>query len=179
MTISLMGINDGRSIGLSGFPDISTNLHGILVMLMLKSHTHVVFLQFSYHKCCRQTCMPDPKGLMDSILWPPSDFDMGIQTTRIIPGFLAHALAGMLVSHWLHLHPIDIVKTIIQSLTIGHRFLFHNLGFVMSERGMLILKSKQLPINFSFDWLPGLMCCLVLFKKISIVVSWILGIRVL
>ena len=66
-------------------------------------------------------------------------------------GFLASAFAGMLVSLWLHLHPIDIVKTIIQSLTIDHRFLFHNLGSIMSERGMLLLKSKQLPVNFSFD----------------------------
>ena len=86
MTISLMGINDGRSIGLSGFPVISMNLHGILsVTLMLKYHTHVVFLQFSCRKCCRQTCIPDPKGLVVSILWPPSDFGMEIQTTRIIP----------------------------------------------------------------------------------------------
>ena len=86
MTISLMGINYGRSVGLSGFPIISMNLHGILlVMLMLKSHTHVVFLKLSYHKCCRKTCIPDPKGLVDSILWPPSDFGMESQTTRIIP----------------------------------------------------------------------------------------------
>ena len=77
-------------------------------------------------------------------------------------GFLEGALAGMLVSHWLHLHPIDIVKTIIQSLTIGHRFLFHNLGSIMSERGMLLLKSNKLPVNFSFHLL-GLMCCLVFF----------------
>ena len=65
--------------------------------------------------------------------------------------FLVGALAGMLVSHWLHFHPIDIVKKIIQSLTIGHRFLSHNLGSIMSERGMLLLNSKLLLVNFSFD----------------------------
>ena len=64
---------------------------------------------------------------------------------------MAGALTGMLVSHWLHLHPIDIVKTIIQYITIGHRFIFHNSGSIMSERGMLLLKSKKLPVNFSFD----------------------------
>ena len=66
-------------------------------------------------------------------------------------GFLEGALDGMFVSLWLHLHPIDIVKIIIKSHTIGHRFLFHNLGSIMSDRGMLILKSKQLLVNFSFD----------------------------
>ena len=66
-------------------------------------------------------------------------------------GFLAGVLAGMFVSLWLHLHPMDILKTIIQSRTIGHRFLFHNFGSIMLKRGMLLLKSKQLPIIFSFD----------------------------
>lgn len=47
---------------------------------------------------------------------------------------LAGALAGMFVSLWLH--PIDTVKTIIQSRTVGHRLLFHNLGSIMSERGI-------------------------------------------
>ena len=74
-----------------------------------------------------------------------------VKPLELYLGFLAGALAGMLVSLWFHLHPIDFVKTIIQSLTIGHRFLFHNLGYIMSGRGMLILKSKQLPIKFSFD----------------------------
>ena len=55
---------------------------------------------------------------------------------------LAGALAGMFVSLWFHLHPIDIVKTIIQYLTIFHRFLFHNLGSIMSDICMLLLKSK-------------------------------------
>ena len=66
-------------------------------------------------------------------------------------GFLAGALAGMFVILWLHLHPIDIVRIIIQSRTIGHRFLFHNLGSILLDRGMILLKSKQIPINFSFD----------------------------
>ena len=61
---------------------------------------------------------------------------------------LAGALAGMFVSLWLH--PIDIVKIIIQSHIIGHSLLFHNMGSIMSKRGVS-LKSKLLPVNFSFD----------------------------
>jgi len=65
--------------------------------------------------------------------------DTSLQQTSSMNSFsemgnnaLAGALAGMFVSLWLH--PIDTVKTIIQSRTVGHRLLFHNLGSIMSER---------------------------------------------
>ncbi|GLJ42297.1 hypothetical protein SUGI_0875590 [Cryptomeria japonica] len=48
---------------------------------------------------------------------------------------LAGALAGTFVSLWLH--PIDTVKTVIQSRSVGHRSVFRNLGSILSERGMV------------------------------------------